>query len=137
MTDAQSRTAPTEAASTDADARTAVQKFAETTKQVLDYYKTKANDEEKKAIAQAVRQASRTIKQDMRGGDDEEQGEKKKKKKGQAGQPSPEIVAAALYGIPKQDKEAVVRGDPRDGDDTRIRGDFNLNEVARRLLSLA
>jgi ADP-ribosylglycohydrolase len=124
-------------ATNDAAARAAAQTFPETTKQVVDYYKTKASDEEKKAIAQAIRQAARTVKQDMRG--DEGKKKRKKERKGQEqgqGQASPEAVAAALYGILAQDKEAVVRGDPSKGE-TRIRGAFDLNEVARKLLSLA
>jgi hypothetical protein len=135
LTDA--RPSLSETAASDADVRAAAQKFPETTKQVVDFYMTTANDDEKRVIAQAVRQANRTIKQETRGdaGDDgEEQGKKKKKKKGQ---PSPEDLAAALYGILGQDEEAVVRGDPRDGDETRIRGQFDLNEVARKLLALA
>jgi hypothetical protein len=117
------------------EAQALVTNFPETMKQVLQYYQTKATDEEKKTIIQAVKQAVRALKKDIRASKGEEQAKQQKKRAFQ--QPEPEAVAAALYSVLSQEPDAKVAGNPAAGEQTQIRGQFDLNDVARKLLSFA
>ncbi len=108
--------------------------FPKITKQALEYYQKGASDEEKKIVATAIRKAAKTIKKSLRGGEGEKQ---PKQKKGRLGLPTPEQLAAGLYKVLAQNEGAKVSGDPQNGEHTQIRGQFDLTEVARKLLSFS
>jgi len=110
-------------------------KFPTVTRQALEYYQRAASEEEKKILADTIRDAAKTIKKDLRGGEPGEK-DKKKKKKGRE-QASPEQLAAGLYKILSESGTAKVNGNPRIGERTQIQGQVDLNELARRLLALA
>ena len=110
-----------------AEANETVKKYPEATTQALEYYRTKASEEEKKILFNTIRKAARSLKKD-------DGGEKKDKKKKLKGFTSPEAVAAALYGVLSQGG-GTVDGHPRQGNPTRIDGRFDLNEVARKLMA--
>ncbi|CAN5131854.1 hypothetical protein BH10PSE6_BH10PSE6_58310 [soil metagenome] len=117
---------------TTADAGETVKKYPEATNQVLEYYKTKANDEEKKILLDTIRKAAKSLKQEGRG----DKGDKKDKKKGRGFiPPTPEAIAAALYGVLSEGAGGTVDGDPSQGNRTRIDGRFDLNDVARKLMA--
>ena len=109
-------------------------KFPRVTKQALEFYQKGASEEEKKVVADTIREAAKTIKKDLRGG--QQGGKGKKNKKGRR-QPSPEQLAAGLYKVLSETGTAKVHGDPKSGEQTQIQGQVDLNEVARKLLSLA
>ena len=112
-------------------------KFPRVTKQALEYYQKGASEEEKKIVANTIREAAKTIKKDARGGQQGDKGKKKKKKGRQQPSPSPEQLAAGLYKVLSETGTAKVNGDPQSGEQTQIQGQVDLNDVARRLLSLA
>ena len=111
-----------------AEANETVKKYPEATTQALEYYRTKASEEEKKILFDTIRKAARSLRK-------EGAGEKKDKKKNRGfTPPAPEAVAAALYGVLSQGG-GTVDGHPRQGNPTRIDGRFDLNEVARKLMA--
>jgi hypothetical protein len=113
-----------------AEAGETVKKYPEATNQVLEYYKTKASEEEKKVLRGTIRKAAKSLKQEGR------DGKKDKKKKGKGfTPPAPEAIAAALYGVLSAGAGGTVEGDPRQGNRTRINGRFDLNDVARKLMA--
>ena len=112
-----------------AEANETVKKYPEATTQALEYYRTKASEEEKKILFDTIRKAAKSLKKDDGG----EKKDKKKKFKGFT-PPAPEAVAAALYGVLSQGG-GTVDGHPRQGNPTRIDGRFDLNEVARKLMA--
>lgn len=114
---------------TTAEAGETVKKYPEATNQVLEYYKTKASDAEKKVLLDTIRKAAKSLKQEGR------DGKKNKKKKGRGfTPPAPEAIAAALYGV-LSEGGGTVDGDPSQGNRTRIDGRFDLNDVARKLMA--
>jgi len=111
-----------------AEANETVKKYPEATTQALEYYRTKASEEEKKILFDTIRKAARSLRK-------EGAGEQKEKKKNRGfTPPAPEAVAAALYGVLSQGG-GTVDGHPRQGNPTRIDGRFDLNEVARKLMA--
>lgn len=116
------------------EAGEAAKKYPETTTQVLAYYKTTASEGEKKVLYDTIRKAAKTLKQEGR---DDKDSKKDKKKKGRGlTPPSPEAVAAALYGALSRVAGGTVDGDPGQGHrTTRIDGRFDLNDVARKLIA--
>jgi hypothetical protein len=118
-----------------------VKNLPETMRRVLDYWRTKAKDREKKTVASTIMKAARSIKQEMRSAKGDKQGKKAKAAAAAAAaaaaQSTPEEVAAALYDILAENKEARVTGDPRQGEQTRINGTFDLNAIAREMMSPA
>lgn len=112
---------------TTAGAGEIAKKYPDTTTQVLEYYKAKASDEEKKVLLRTIRRAAKSLKK-------EAQGDTKVKKKARGfTPPTPEAVAAALYGALAKGG-GTVDGDPGQGNTTRIDGRFDLKVVARNLM---
>lgn len=112
-----------------ADADDTVKTYPEATKQALEYYRTGANEAEKKILFDTIRKAAKSLKKE--GG-----GDKKDKKKDRGhGVPEPDAVAAALFRALSRAGGGTVEGDPGQGNRTRIEGRFDLNEVARKLMA--
>jgi hypothetical protein len=106
-------------------------KFPSVTKQALDFYKQGASEDEKKAVATTILKAAKKIKKEARANPEN----KKDRKKGRQ-QPNPEQLAAGLYKVLSETGSIKVSGDPAGGAQTRLQGQVDLNEVARKLLSL-
>ena len=119
------------AESTTTDAGETAKKYPEATNQVLEYYKTKASDEEKKVLLDTIRKAAKSLKQEGRDG---KKDKKKKKKGGGFTPPTPDAMAAALYGV-LSEGGGTVDGDPGQGNPTRIDGRFDLNDVVRKMMA--
>jgi hypothetical protein len=107
--------------------------FPGVVQQALEFHEKSTSVEEKKPVADAIRKAAKVIKKRGQGGENGEEGKEKKKKKGKL--PSPEQIAIGLYRALSDNGEGKVSGDPRKGEVTQIRGQFDLTEVARKLLS--
>lgn len=105
-------------------------RFPRVTQQALDFYKRGASDEEKKTLATTILKAAKKIKKDAR---ENAEGKKDKKRRQQ---PSAEQLAAGLYKILSETETASVSGDPASGGPTKLQGQVDLNEVARKLLAL-
>lgn len=111
-----------------------MRKFARTTKRALEFYENGASEEEKQGVAKTIRKAARHIKKAGRSAQEVSEDEQLKMARQQA---SAKRLAAGLYKALSESGKAKVLGDPTRGVSTRIQGPVDLNEVARRLLSLA
>ena len=109
-------------------------KFPRITKRAVEYYQKGASEEEKKIVANAIRKAAKTIKKEQRA--KQADGKDKPAKKGRQ-QVSAEQLAAGLYKVLSESGTAKVTGNPSSGAQTDIQGPVDLNEVARKLMSLA
>ncbi len=111
-----------------------VAKFARATKSAVAFYENGASEEEKQRVARTIRKAARHIKKVGLSAQESEQAEQMKAARQQA---SADRLAAGLYKVLSESGTAKVKGDPASGASTRIQGPVNLNDVARRLISLA
>lgn len=102
-------------------------KFPRVTKQALDFYKQGASEDEKKALATTILKAAKKIKKDARANQENKKGRQ---------QPSAERLAAGLYKVLSGVESVKVSGDPANGAPTKLQGQVDLNEVARKLLAL-
>jgi|AGTN01.1.fsa_nt_gi hypothetical protein len=109
-------------------------RFSRVTKKALEFYQKGASEEEKKIVANAIRKAAKAIKKQQRAG--QENGKDKPEKKGRQ-QAGAEQLAAGLYKVLSESGTAKVTGNPSSGAQTEIQGAVDLNEAARKLLSLA
>lgn len=108
-----------------------VAKFARTTKRALAFYEQGASQEDKQSVAKTIRKAARRIKKAAR---DDGQDEQVKMARQQV---NAERLAAGLYKVLSESGRLKMKGDPSSGESTRMQGQVDLNEVARKLLSLA
>jgi hypothetical protein len=112
--------------------------FPETTRQVLAYYTDRASKVEKQLIVATIRSASRAVREkNSRPVAEEAPAVSQKAPLAAVLQPSPNVVAAALYKVLTRERSSKVSGDPSRGEKTRIDGIFDLQEVARTLLAHA
>lgn len=111
-----------------------VAKFARATKSAITFYENGASEEDRQRVAKAIRKAARRIKKAERNIQEGGQDEQAKLARQQA---TAEKLAAGLYKVLSESGSVKVKGNPASGASTRIQGPVDLNEVARRLLSLA
>jgi len=109
-----------------------VQTFPATTRKVMEYYLSDASSEEKEMVSKAVQGASKIITTTKKAD------QPKAKKAKVLGMPTSDEVATALYSVLSECPATKVNGKPDDKGYTKtvIEGQFDLNEVARKLLSL-
>lgn len=118
----------------------AIFEYPTATRSVMTYYAEKANDLDKQLIGGALRGAFRTLRKLT----PREPNEATDRPKAAAEQKpsasiSPEQLAAELHKVLEScaSKTSKIKGIPGNAKKTEIRGFWDLNEVARRLLSQA
>jgi hypothetical protein len=108
--------------------------FPETTRSVISYYKAGASLVEKRLIERAIRQAARTLRKGKRAKSSPEEA-KVNQPKPPSSEPSAHLVAAALFRVLAQNPSCKVSGDPRTGAKTSLQGEWDLYEVAGKLMA--
>ena len=120
--------------SADQDRKEAVLQFPPASRKALKFYMTKASDADKQLIGHAVRAAARALRKAMPA----TAGAASSKPSTFSRAPvTPEALAFALYEALGESGGGKVQGEPHRGRKTEIRGHWDLNAVARALLSAA
>lgn len=113
--------------------------YAEVSKGAVEYYLTKATDLDKQLILATARGAFKTIRRSMPPNPQAAPAEQPEQAAAKSQAPvTPEMLAEALYqalAATAPPSKYKLQGPPRSGRQTEIRGFWNLNEVAKSLLS--
>lgn len=103
-------------------------KFPETATEVMDYYEGRASEIEKHLIRSAIQGAARRLRRSP--------SVPERRQSTISPLPTPSILAGMLYDALVEDGRFEVQGNPRNGEKTRLIGEWNLEEIATSLLTV-